>query len=123
YEKSLRAQREGAFDAEIVPVEVPGRKGAVTVVNRDETPRETSLESLAKLQPAFKPGGTITAGNASKLNDGGAAVIVASEERARGGAASHRSASGAAKRSRSRSSCGDGGAGAHQRVRVHRQAR
>jgi len=83
YEKSLRAQREGAFDAEIVPVEVPGRKGAVTVVNRDETPRETSLESLAKLQPAFKPGGTITAGNASKLNDGGAAVIVASEERAR----------------------------------------
>jgi len=83
YEKALRAQREGAFDAEIVPVEVPGRKGAVTVVNRDETPRETSLESLAKLQPAFKPGGTVTAGNASKLNDGGAAVIVASEERAR----------------------------------------
>jgi len=83
YEKALRAQREGAFDAEIVPVEVPGRKGAVTVVNRDETPRETTLESLAKLQPAFKPGGTVTAGNASKLNDGGAAVIVASEERAR----------------------------------------
>ena len=83
YQKALRAQREGAFDAEIVPVEVPGRKGAVTVVNRDETPRETSLESLAKLQPAFKTGGTITAGNASKLNDGGAAVIVASEERAR----------------------------------------
>ena len=83
YEKALRAQREGAFDAEIVPVEVPGRKGAVTVVSKDETPRETSLESLAKLQPAFKPGGTITAGNASKLNDGGAAVIVASEERAR----------------------------------------
>src|SRR5256712_11372532 len=74
YEKALRAQREGAFDAEIVPVEVPGRKGAVTVVNRDETPRETSLEALAKLQPAFKPRGTVTAGNASKLNDGGAAV-------------------------------------------------
>jgi acetyl-CoA C-acetyltransferase len=83
YEKALRAQREGAFDAEIVPVEVPGRKGAVTVVSKDETPRETSLESLAKLQPAFKPGGTITAGNASKLNDGGAAVVLASEERAR----------------------------------------
>ena len=83
YQKALRAQGEGAFDAEIVPVEVPGRKGAVTLVNRDETPRETTLESLAKLQPAFKPGGTITAGNASKLNDGGAAVIVASEERAR----------------------------------------
>jgi acetyl-CoA C-acetyltransferase len=83
YEKALRAQRDGAFDAEIVPVEVPGRKGTVTLVNKDETPRETSLESLAKLQPAFKSGGTITAGNASKLNDGGAAVIVASEERAR----------------------------------------
>jgi len=83
YEKAIRAQRDGAFDDEIVPVEVPGRKGAVTIVNKDETPRETSLEALAKLQPAFKPGGTITAGNASKLNDGGAAVILASEERAR----------------------------------------
>jgi acetyl-CoA C-acetyltransferase len=83
YEKAIRAQREGAFDAEIVPVEVPGRKGAVSLVNRDETPRETSLEALAKLQPAFKPGGTITAGNASKLNDGGAAVIVSSADRAR----------------------------------------
>ena len=83
YEKALRAQREGAFDAEIVPVAVPGRKGAVTIVNKDETPRETSLDGLAKLQPAFKPGGTITAGNASKLNDGGSAVIVASMDRAR----------------------------------------
>jgi len=83
YEKALRAQREGAFDAEIVPVAVPGRKGAVTIVNTDETPRETSLDGLAKLQPAFKPGGTITAGNASKLNDGGSAVIVASMDRAR----------------------------------------
>ena len=83
YEKAIRAQREGAFDDEIAAVEVPGRKGAVTLVKKDETPRETSLEALAKLQPAFKPGGTITAGNASKLNDGGAAVIVASEERAR----------------------------------------
>jgi len=83
YEKALRAQREGAFDAEIVPVEVPGRRGAATVVSKDETPRETSLESLAKLEASFKPGGTITAGNASKLNDGGAAVVVASEERAR----------------------------------------
>ena len=83
YEKALRAQREGAFDAELVPVEVPGRKGAVTLVNKDESPRETSLEALAKLQPAFKTGGAVTAGNASKLNDGGAAVIVASAERAR----------------------------------------
>jgi len=83
YEKALRAQREGAFDAEIVPVDVPGRKGAVTVVNKDETPRETSLDALAKLQPAFRSGGTVTAGNASKLNDGAAAVVVASEARAR----------------------------------------
>ena len=82
YEKAIRAQREGAFDNEIVAVEVPGRKGAVTLIARDQTPRETSLDALAKLQPAFKVGGTITAGNASKLNDGGAAVIVASAERA-----------------------------------------
>jgi acetyl-CoA C-acetyltransferase len=83
YEKALRAQRDGAFDAEIVTVDVPGRKGAVTTVAKDESPRETSLEALAKLAPAFKPGGTITAGNASKLNDGAAALVVASADRAR----------------------------------------
>ena len=83
YEKALRAQREGAFDAEIVAVEVPGRKTAATVVSQDETPRETTLEALATLKPSFQEGGTVTAGNASKLNDGAAAVIVASEERAR----------------------------------------
>ena len=83
YEKALRAQRDGAFDDEIVPVKVTGRKGAVTVVAKDETPRETTLDALAKLQPSFKTGGTITAGNASKLNDGAAAVVVASPERAR----------------------------------------
>ena len=83
YEKALRAQKSGAFDDEIVTVDVPGRKGAVTTVAKDETPRETSLEAMAKLAPAFKPGGTITAGNASKLNDGAAAVVVASADRAR----------------------------------------
>ncbi len=83
YEKALAAQRTGAFDDEIVTVDVPGRKGAVTTVAKDETPRETSLEAMAKLAPAFKPGGTITAGNASKLNDGAAALVVASAERAR----------------------------------------
>jgi acetyl-CoA C-acetyltransferase len=83
YEKALAAQRAGAFDAEIVTVEVPGRKGAVTTVAKDESPRETSLEALAKLAPAFKPGGTVTAGNASKLNDGAAALVVASADRAR----------------------------------------
>ncbi|HEY3217457.1 MAG TPA: acetyl-CoA C-acyltransferase [Candidatus Limnocylindria bacterium] len=83
YQKALAAQKAGAFDAELVKVEVPGRKGAVTVVDRDETPRETSLDALAKLQPSFKSGGTVTAGNASKLNDGAAAVVVASAERAK----------------------------------------
>jgi acetyl-CoA C-acetyltransferase len=83
YEKALAAQRAGAFDAEIVTVDVPGRKGAVTTIAKDESPRETSLEALAKLAPAFKPGGTVTAGNASKLNDGAAAVVVASADRAR----------------------------------------
>ena len=83
YEKALAAQKSGAFDAEIVAVDVPGRKGAVTRVAKDETPRETSLEALAALKPAFKAGGTVTAGNASKLNDGGAATVVASLERAR----------------------------------------
>ena len=82
YEKALAAQRSGAFDAEIVPVDVPGRKGAVTRVDRDETPRETSLPALAALRPVFKPDGTVTAGNASKLNDGAAALVVASAERA-----------------------------------------
>ena len=83
YQKALAAQKSGAFDAELVKVEVPGRKGTITVVERDETPRETSLEALAALKPAFKPGGTVTAGNASKLNDGAAAVIVSSPARAK----------------------------------------
>ena len=96
YEKALRAQREGWFDQEIAPVEVPGprasgasagseraRKGEVTLVTKDETPRETSLEALRSLRPAFREGGTITAGNASKVNDGGAALVVASDDRAR----------------------------------------
>ncbi|HEV2250100.1 MAG TPA: acetyl-CoA C-acyltransferase, partial [Candidatus Limnocylindria bacterium] len=76
YEKALAAQRSGAFDAEIVPVDVPGRKGQLTRVANDETPRETSLQALAALKPAFKADGTVTAGNASKLNDGAAALVV-----------------------------------------------
>jgi acetyl-CoA C-acetyltransferase len=82
YEKALAAQRRGAFTAEIVPVEVKGRKGQVTRVEKDETPRETSLEALAALKPAFKADGTVTAGNASKLNDGAAALVVAGQTRA-----------------------------------------
>jgi acetyl-CoA C-acetyltransferase len=83
YQKALAAQKSGAFDAELVKVEVPGRKGVVTIVERDETPRETTLEALAALKPAFKPDGTVTAGNASKLNDGAAALVVASTDRAK----------------------------------------
>src|SRR5256885_4435521 len=83
YEKALAAQRSGAFDAEIVPVDVPGRKGQVTRIERDETPRETSLDALGALKPVFKADGTVTAGNASKLNDGAAALVIAGETRAR----------------------------------------
>ena len=82
YEKALAAQKSGAFDAEIVAVEVQDRRGKVSRIERDETPRETSLEALAGLKPAFKTDGTVTAGNASKLNDGAAAVVVASASRA-----------------------------------------
>lgn len=82
YQKALAAQKSGAFDAEIVPVDVKDRKGKVTRVEKDETPRETSLDALAALTPAFKKDGTVTAGNASKLNDGAAALVVASASRA-----------------------------------------
>jgi len=82
YEKALRAQREGWFEPEIAPVRISGRRGEVTLVTKDETPRETSIQTLRSLRPAFKGDGTITAGNASKVNDGAAAVVVASRERA-----------------------------------------
>ncbi len=78
--KAAWALASGRFSDEIVPVEVPGKKGAVTVVDTDEYPRpDTTAEKLAKLRPAFDREGTVTAGNASGINDGGAAVIVASE--------------------------------------------
>jgi acetyl-CoA C-acetyltransferase len=83
YEKALAAQRSGAFADEIVPVDVTGRKGSLTRVEKDESPRETTLEGLAALKPAFKADGTVTAGNASKLNDGAAALVIAGEARAR----------------------------------------
>jgi len=77
--KAIAAIDSGKFKAEIVPVEVPGRKGKVTVVDTDETPRrDTSLEALAKLRPAFKPDGIVTAGNSPGLNDGAAALVVSS---------------------------------------------
>ena len=80
--RALKAIADGAFKDEIVPVEVKGRKGKVTVVDTDEGPRETSMELLAKLRPAFKPDGIVTAGNSSGINDGAAALVVMSEEKA-----------------------------------------
>jgi len=75
---------EGRFEDEIVPVPVPGKKGETKLVDTDEYPRAgTTAEALAKLKPAFKKDGTVTAGNASGLNDGAAAVVVAGAERAK----------------------------------------
>ncbi|HEX9082069.1 MAG TPA: acetyl-CoA C-acyltransferase, partial [Holophagaceae bacterium] len=79
HRKALEAMRAGAFQAEIVPIAVPGKKGDV-MVTEDEGPRaDTTLESLAKLRPAFKKDGTVTAGNAPSVNDGAAAALVTTE--------------------------------------------
>lgn len=78
-EKALKAIADGKFKDEIVPIEIKTRKG-VTVFDTDEHPRSTSMEKLAKLRPAFIKDGTVTAGNASGINDGASFVIVASEE-------------------------------------------
>lgn len=79
HQKAVAAQEAGKFKAEIAPVEVPGRKGQVTVVDQDEGPRkETTLEALSKLKPVFKADGKVTAGNASSMNDGASAVVIAS---------------------------------------------
>jgi acetyl-CoA C-acetyltransferase len=79
HQKAIAAQEAGKFNDEIVPVEIPGRKGEVTVVNQDEGPRkDASLEALGKLKPAFKSDGKVTAGNSSSMNDGAAAVVIAS---------------------------------------------
>jgi 3-oxoadipyl-CoA thiolase len=81
HKKAAAAWDAGAFANEIVPVPVPGEKGGVTLFARDESIRaDTTLEKLAQLEPAFKKGGTVTAGNSSPLNDGAAAVCLASEE-------------------------------------------
>jgi len=83
HERAARAQKDGLFDNEIVPVEIPQRKGDPVVFTTDEGVRgETTLESLASLRPAFDKAGNITAGNASQISDGGAAVIVASKAKA-----------------------------------------
>ena len=82
YRRALAARDAGRFDAEIVPVTVPRRKGEPVVVARDECPRETSYEALARMPGAFKKGGLGTAGNASIISDGAAATVVMSRTRA-----------------------------------------
>src|ERR1044071_4628978 len=84
HRKAAAAIREGKFKDEILPVEIPQKKGAALVFDTDESVREdTSMEALGKLRPAFKEGGTVTAGNAPGVNDGASALVVTSLERAR----------------------------------------
>lgn len=83
HERAIKAIEDGKFTEEIVPVEIPQRKGEPLLVTEDESPRkDTSLERLAKLKPVFNSDGTITAGNAPGVNDGAAALVLMSEERA-----------------------------------------
>jgi len=82
-ERAARAQSIGRFATEIVSVSIPQRKGDPIVVDQDEHPRLTSLEALAKLRSIVRSDGTVTAGNASGVNDGAAALIIASEEAAK----------------------------------------
>jgi acetyl-CoA C-acetyltransferase/acetyl-CoA acyltransferase len=77
-QRAAKAQADGRFAAEIAPVTVPGRRGSETVVDTDEHPRDTSPEQLAALPTPFRDGGTVTAGNSSGINDGAAALLVAS---------------------------------------------
>jgi 3-oxoadipyl-CoA thiolase len=84
HRRAVTARDEGRFADEIVPVEIPQRRGDPVVIEVDEPPRpDTSLEKLASLKPAFRPGGSVTAGNSSGINDGAAAVLLASEAAAR----------------------------------------
>ncbi len=76
---AIRAQLSGFFDAEISPVTIPQKKGDPVIVSRDEHPRETSMDMLAKLKGIVRPDGTVTAGNASGVNDGACALLLASE--------------------------------------------
>ncbi|HDC5671749.1 TPA: acetyl-CoA C-acetyltransferase [Staphylococcus aureus] len=82
--KAVRAQQNGEFDSEIVPVSIPQRKGEPILVTKDEGVRENvSVEKLSRLRPAFKKDGTVTAGNASGINDGAAMMLVMSEDKAK----------------------------------------
>ena len=81
--KAVAAQKSGFFDAEITPVTIPQKKGDPVIVSKDEHPRETSMEALAKLKGAVRPEGSVTAGNASGVNDGACALLLADEATAR----------------------------------------
>jgi 3-oxoadipyl-CoA thiolase len=84
HQKAVAAIDSGRFDSQIVPIPVPQRKGPPVVVERDEHPRaDTTAEALAKLRPAFRDGGSVTAGNSSGINDGASAVLLVEAERAR----------------------------------------
>ncbi|MFA6449922.1 MAG: acetyl-CoA C-acetyltransferase [bacterium] len=82
YERAVKCVEEGRFKDEIMPVEIPGRKGQTVIFDTDEGPRETTYEALAKMKPAFQKEGFATAGNASIIADGAAAVCVMSREKA-----------------------------------------
>ncbi|XAH24796.1 3-oxoadipyl-CoA thiolase [Xylophilus sp. GW821-FHT01B05] len=81
--RAVASQKSGYFDAEITPVTVPQKKGDALIVSKDEHPRDTTLETLAKLKPVVRPDGTVTAGNASGVNDGAVALLLADEASAR----------------------------------------
>ncbi|MDM1757000.1 MULTISPECIES: 3-oxoadipyl-CoA thiolase [unclassified Acinetobacter] len=79
-QRTAAAQAKGFFDKEIIPVSIPQRKGDAIVVSKDEHPRATTIEALSKLKPVVKAEGTVTAGNASGINDGAAALLIASDD-------------------------------------------
>ncbi len=81
YRRAISAQKECRFVDEIVPVEIPQRKGDPVIVDKDEEPGRGNIEKLPSLNPAFDKTGTVTAGNASSINDGGAALVLASKEK------------------------------------------
>jgi acetyl-CoA C-acetyltransferase len=83
HQRAKKAIAEGLFEEEIVPVVIPQRKGEPVVFDTDERPMETSAEKMAKLRPAFKKDGTVTAGNASGINDAAAALLLMSQEKAK----------------------------------------
>ncbi len=82
YERARQAAEDGSFASEIVPVEVPRRKGDAEIVERDEEPLRVDLSRIASLKPAFDKAGSVTAGNSSKINDGAAALVLTTAERA-----------------------------------------